>query len=649
MTLLAALARRYDQAAGRSGSVRGFGPAKIHYTAVLDRSGAIVAIDPSPREGKRLVREPMAPLAPPNRTSGVSSGAFWDKTSYVFGRRAIEPTQSPERQARDAARCAQEHEAFKARHETLLAQANDPGCLALLLFLRGWEPAHYDGLDHAADMLDQNIAFRLDGDVGFLHDRPAARAALTRETSERPGGDEGVCLVTGDPAPIARLHPSIKGVPGAQSSGASLVSFNLDAFNSYGRTQGLNAPVSEATAEAYGSALNALLTAEIGKDDEGRPRWSNRIGLGEDTVVFWAERPEADRILRGLLDPPAPPEGDGAAKGTNARVRRGVPSKPRVTENTETKQVRDILQRIEAGEPIEDATWDVRGDTKVYLLCLSPNAARLSVRFWREGSLEELAERFREHWADMRLDPPPPERQRRPPIWMMLYELAPLRKVDDGLRQLAGEWLRSIVSGDDYPASLLAQALMRVRAEHGASPLRVAIIKAVLSRRARLRWERTPRANRTETEWKDPWMALNREEAHVGYRLGRLFAVLESAQYAGLGRRVNAGVREKFFGSASATPRHVFPSLLRGFQDHLSAARKRNRGGRANRLDAEMREILGGLPSPGLFPAILEPDHQGAFVVGFYHQDAELRIPRAKDETIDTPETATEDETDGDA
>lgn len=623
MSLLGALKARQDRIAEQGDAPPpGFAPAKIHFTVVLSEAGEVVTVEQEPRDakGKRLLKEPLAPQAP-KRTVAVVSGTFWDKTSYVFGRTVIDASASPERQARDAARCAAEHAAFKARHEALLASTDDAGCRALLTFLRNWDPARYDALPHAAEMLDQNVAFRLDGERRFLHDRPGARTALASETSARADGEAGLCLVTGEAAPIARLHPSIKGVPGAQSSGASLVSFNLDAFNSYGRTQGFNAPVSETTAAAYGAALNNLLSAEIGKDEKGRPRWANRIWLGEDTIVFWADTSAAEAIVRGAFDPPPPDD------------------------RTETAEVRTVLQRIERGEPIEYAELGTQATTKVYILGLSPNAARLSVRFWRESTLGDFVDRFAEHWQDMRIEPP--ARKNPPPVWALLYELAPLRKIDDGLKQLAGEWLRAIVTGGNYPGSLLAQALMRVRAEHNAPPLRVAIIKAVLTRRARKTWEAARRQDPTHPDWKDRWMALNREETHTGYRLGRLFAVLDAAQYAGLGRRVNASVRDKFFGSASATPRHVFPTLLKAVQDHLSAARKRNREGRANRLDGEIREILGGLPSPGLFPAILEPEEQGAFVVGFYHQDADLRIPRAKGEKIDMPEDDTE-ETDSD-
>ena len=151
----------------------------------------------------------------------------------------------------------------------------DGGCAALLTFLRQWSPDRYDALQYAGEMLDQNVAFRLEGDGGFIHDRPAARAALVAEVGARDAVPEAMCLVTGAVAPIARLHPSIKGVPGAQSSGAALVSFNLDAFTSHGKEQGANAPVSEAAAFAYATALNGLL-ASSRTDVKGRPVYPNR-------------------------------------------------------------------------------------------------------------------------------------------------------------------------------------------------------------------------------------------------------------------------------------------------------------------------------------------------------------------------------------
>jgi CRISPR-associated protein Csd1 len=149
-------------------------------------------------------------------------------------------------------------------------------------------------------MLDQNIAFRLDGDVGFIHDRPAARAALMAEAGARDAVPEAVCLVTVEVAPIARLHPLIKGVAGAQSSGAALVSFNLDSFTSYGKVQGADAAVSEAAALAYSAALNGLLTATR-TNANGRPFYPNRVTLGETTVPFWTEHGDTEKLAGALL------------------------------------------------------------------------------------------------------------------------------------------------------------------------------------------------------------------------------------------------------------------------------------------------------------------------------------------------------------
>lgn len=624
MTVLHALAGRYDRlvAVGKA-PVPGFGPAQIAFAVVLDLSGGVVTVDDL-RIGdteKRKRPQVFEAPQPPKRTVAVASGAFWDKTSYVFGRTAFDPKLLPEKQAKAVVRSAQEHETFKARHLAMIGDDPDPGLLALLNFLQRWKPGDYDGLRHAEVMLDQNVAFRLDGERGFIHERPAARTVFQNAAATGKSAADGTCLVTGRVGPIARLHPSIKGVPGAQSSGAALVSFNLDAFESYGKTQGFNAPVSEAAAFAYGTALNELIAANSGRDPRGRIKWSNRIALGEDTVVFWAETDEAERLARGLIQPP-----DDDDETDDA-------------ETTETDEVRKKLQALQDGKPLRQAAPDVDEGTRVYILGLSPNAARLSVRFWLDQSLGDLARHIQQHWSDLDLIPAP--RGGKPALWALLYEIAPLRKIDDGLRHLAGETTRAILAGTPYPGSLLTQTLMRVRAEKvKTTPNRVALIKAVLARQAR----------KADPPWKDNLVALDRNEPNIGYRLGRLFAVLDAAQYAGIGA-VNATVKDKFFGAASATPRHIFPLLLRGVQDHLSTARKKGRGGRAFRLDGEIREILDGIAPADAFPATLTREDQGRFVVGFYHQDADLRTPRAKGEVVELPnaETVPADDEDEDA
>jgi CRISPR-associated protein Csd1 len=620
MTILQSLAKRYERlASADEAPVLGFAPAQISFTIVLDRDGRYVTThDERTGEGKKL--RPLVRPAPaaPKRTVGIASGAFWDKTSYVLSRTAFDETVSAAKQAKDAERLVKEHAAFLARHEKLLDGTTDVGCAALLAFLRQWSSERYDTLEYAEAMLDQNVAFRLEGDNGFIHDRPAARAALITEAGGRDAVPEGMCLVTGDVAPIARLHPSIKGVPGAQSSGAALVSFNLDAFTSYGKAQGANAPVSEAAAFAYATALNGLLTASH-TDAKGRPFYPNRVMLGETTVPFWAEHGDAESIARALM-------------GDDEEMDAGdaLP----VDEKTETTKLRDVLRAMQDGIPLRDAAPEMDPESRVYVLGLSPNAARLSVRFWVEQSLADFTQHFQLHWADLRLDPQP--RPWPPPLWRLLLELAPQRESKNIPAHLSGEVMRAILTGLPYPRALLIQTIMRIRADGDVNSLRVALAKAVVTRVARRTHEALVRQNPDAPSWKDPLVALDRDESNVGYRLGRLFALLDYAQYLSVGS-VNAGVKEKFFASASSTPRRIFPSILRMYQNHLSDARKSpETRDRANHTDSEIKQVMDGLEAHMPFPTTLSLDDQGRFIVGFYHQRPARR--GAKPDAAASPE-----------
>ena len=624
MTILQSLARRYEQLASAGEAlIPGFAPSLISFTIVLDREGHYVTTqDERAGEGKKFRPRTVPAPAAPKRTVGIASGAFWDKTSYVLGCTAADATVSPAKQARDAERLIKEHAAFLARHEKLLNGTSDVGCAALLAFLRQWSPERYNTLVHADAMLDQNIAFRLEGDIGFIHDRPAARAALMAEAGARDAGLEGMCLVTGEVASIARLHPSIKGVPGAQSSGAALVSFNLDAFTSYGKTQGGNAPVSEAAVFAYATALNGLLTP-TSVNPKGRPVYPNRVTLGEITVPFWAEHGDAESIMRAMLsgEEEEEPASDDALP---------------VNEKTETTKIRDVLQRMQDGTPLRQVPHDMHPDSRVYVLGLSPNAARLSVRFWVEQSLADFTQHFQQHWEDMTLDPLP--HPWPPPLWRLLLELAPQRESKNIPPHLSGEVMRSILTGLPYPRTLLIQTIMRIRADGDVNSLRVALAKAVITRVARRQHEALVRQLPDAPPWKDTLVALDRDEINVGYRLGRLFALLDYAQYLSVGS-VNAGIKEKFFASASSTPRRIFPSILRMYQNHLSDARKSpETRDRANYTDSEIKQVMDGLEAHMPFPTTLSLDDQGRFIVGFYHQRPVRRGAQAPSATSPEPD-----------
>ena len=618
---LAALAARYERLAARGDApVPGFAPAQIAFVLVLDQTGRLVAVeDERSGEGKkkrpRIVEAPQ----PPKRTVAVVSGVLWDKTSYVLGVTRIEPDGDEVSVAKAAARTAKEHEAFKARQEVLLADCGDVGATALRTFLANWSPEAWPGLDtpYREEMLDQNLAFRFDGDRGYLHDRPALRAVVAAQAASTDAMS-AQCLITGRIAPIARLHPSIKGVPGAQSSGASLVSFNASAFTSYGKVQGDNAPTSELAAFGYGTALNDLLSASDGLDAAGRPRYRNRVQIGDATTVFWVEAQDdaanEGEALIGQLFSGAPPLSD-------AQVESG-----------RTAKARDLMIELEAGRPLRDVAVRLAG-LRIYVLGLSPNAARLSVRFWHVGSLGELADNFQAHWKDLHLEP---LRAKRPPaLWRLLRRIAAQGEAKNIPPNLAGEVTRAILTGGRYPRALLTQALMRVRADQGddkVDELRVALLKAVIVRDLRKDAPKTK---------EDHLVSLDLEDRNPGYRLGRLFAVMEAAQAQAISG-VNASIRDRFYGSASATPAHVFPLLLRGVQDHLSKIRK-SKPGLAVKYEKAMAQIVDGLDAE--LPAALDMKGQGLFAIGYYHQRSALYAKRVEGEAeLDDTLTANPDE-----
>jgi CRISPR-associated protein Csd1 len=430
--------------------------------------------------------------------------------------------------------------------------------------------------------LDANFIFRVDdGSQQNLHERPATKKlwANIQGSSE---AKKSLCLISGEQLPVARLHPAIKGVNGAQSSGASIVSFNLDAFTSYGKEQGHNAPVSEAAAFAYTTVLNHLLR----RGEHNR----QRLQIGDASVVFWAIADDvkqaelAENLFASLLDP-APDDA------------------------TETAKLRSVLDGVAKGRALREIDPELDDATRFYVLGLAPNASRLSIRFWQADTLAVFVRRITEHYSDLLLKPEPWKSE--PALWRLLYATAPSRdgkaKAEDISPLLAGEVMRAILTGSRYPLSLLGNTLMRFRADGDISGLRVALCKAVLACNARLNHQPD----------KEIPVSLDTSNLDTAYRLGRLFAVLEGAQRAALGDKINATIRDRYYGAASATPATVFPMLLRNTQNHLAKVR-REKPGLAVTIDADINNILGELDTH--FPKSLPMESQGRFAIGFYHQ-----------------------------
>ena len=329
----------------------GFSEQKISFEIVLHPEGTIADIgDLRVEQGRRSIARSMQVPQPPKRAGRNPPPAFlWDKTGYVFG------IESDETDKTKTAENVEYRAAFLSYHDLLVGQSDDPGLRSLLAFLRAWSPTDYSSLRHAEAMLDGNVVFRLDGERGWLHERDAAKLIWARELQGKEAA-AGTCLVTGAEAPVTRLHPSIKGVAGAQSSGASIISFNLESFASYGKEQGANAPVAEAVTFAYTTALNHMLSRMWGRDAKDRPIYRNRVQIGDATTVFWAEAGDsgqaatAEDLVAAFLSPPSgTPDDDDASA---------------------TAKLRDVVKLMAQGRPIEQAAPNLAVNTRFYLLGL---------------------------------------------------------------------------------------------------------------------------------------------------------------------------------------------------------------------------------------------------------------------------------------
>jgi CRISPR-associated protein Csd1 len=568
MSALASLVRAYDRLLERNAAPPfGYSLEKIGFEIALNADGSPAGVPTDRREGDGKKKTPrlMSAPQPAKRTSGVAPNFLWDKTSYALGVTAAE-----------GKRTAQEHAAFVARHREALQGSNDEGLQALSRFLESWRSEDFDRLGWPEEMKDQNVVFSLESDRRNdirIHDRPAARTLWARLCAADEKA-EAACLVTGERGPIARLHPAIKGVWGAQTAGASIVSFNLDAFESYGHEQGENAPVSEAAAFAYTTALNRFLEKDGG----------HRVQIGDASTVFWADASQAEASeAEGLF---------AALLGADL-----------VDESAEAKKVGAILDGMRQGKPVASFITALPPGVRFHVLALAPNAARLSMRFYIESDFGALAQRYLEHIERMRIFPPP--REDAPGVWRMLIEMAPQRKSENIPPQLAGDWLRAILIGTPYPLTLLSTILMRLRSDHDVNALRVGILKSVLIRNFDLAEEAK--------------VALDPENDNPGYLLGRLFATYEFAQTQALGGNVNATIRDQYYGTASATPRSVFPLLQRKATHHLSKLRKEKPGLAVN-LDRKIGEICELASPEGLFVPTLNAQRQALFAIGYYHQ-----------------------------
>lgn len=560
---------------------------KVSYELRLNDAGQLVSVldlRTETKMGKKTVLAPRAMRVPAHekRSSGIAANFLCDNSTYLLG---ADEKGKPERSADCFKACAK-------LHHTILDGVDSPAARALLAYFDSWDPAQAAAHPLLAEQWKEitgnaNLIFgyeAADHSHSFVNDDPAIQNAWQTHYNDRSAdSDMGQCLITGKYAPIERTHPNISGVPGAQSSGAALVSFNAPAFCSYGHEQGDNAPVSKYAAFAYTTALNRLLADR-----------NHCKHVGDTTILCWAENAEPvyqDAMSMFLFG------ADEAA---------GI----------QESDVQAALKRLSAGQTVPFLEKELSPDQHFYLLGLAPNAARLSVRFFLRDTFGSFAQNLQKHAEEMEIDCSEKEKFRTLPIWAVVNETT--RTVPGQPAkpspQLAGDLLRAVLTGGRYPATLLNGVTLRIRAEQTVTRGRAAVIKAYYLRNYP-----------TELNKEVYTVSLN-ETTNVPYLLGRLFSVLEAVQKAA-NPGINTTIKDRYFNAACATPGMSFPTLLRLSQKHL---RKLN-DGLATHYDKQITELMAQLPESG-FPARLSLPDQGKFTIGYYHQTQKRYVKKNEEE-----------------
>lgn len=546
----------------------GFTARNIDFLIVLDRAGNFNSLD-SLRElkGKRLLGQPffvpaIGKQAEKHDNSSKDANLLWDKAEFVLGVGKNGATKLESFIATIVEYFPSPPPEVETVLNFLRRGKSDPGVFAPIVNHREYGDDVRGGIPI--------IAFKIAGESLPIFCKPFVQMALDQKQDQAVV--YGPCLITGKrDMPIEMTHHVVKRIAGAQTSGANLISFNRESYLSHGWKQSRNAPVSKKAAAGYVKALNHLIESDL-----------NRIRIGDATTVFWSqakslhESYDLERNFSWFFADPPKEDPD-----------RGV------------RAVKSLYEAVQSGIlPTDEGN-------RFYVLGLAPNAARIAVRFWRAGTITEFAVKIKRHFDDLEIDRAPGDAEYLP-LNQILRATALERKMENVPPNLAGAVVESILDGTPYPITLMQQCIRRIRAERRVTRARAAILKAYLNRFSLHR-------SNAHTGKEEITVCLDRTNACPGYRLGRLFAILEKIQEEA-NPGINATIRDRFYGAASSSPVAVFPQLLKLKNHHLA---KLDNLGRKVNLEKEIGEIFCELKD---FPPHLSMEEQARFAIGYYHQ-----------------------------
>jgi len=571
--ILHALAKYYDQLLSQEKVPEpGWSNAKVTFALSLSDDGELVNVLSLKKEverGKKKVVVPRSVRIPEQvkKSSGIASNFLCENSSYMLG---IDNKGKPDR----SMQC---FEACKNLHEKILAGTELPAAKAVLQFFQKWEPEKAQEHSVLEAVFDEvisgvNLIFNYKGE--YVQEFPAIREAWRKAQEQKADSVVMRCLVSGERNSIARLHPSIKGIRGAQSVGASLVSYNAPAYESYGKEQSYNAPVSDHASFAYTTALNYML----GSTDY-------KHVIGDTTVLYWTEDgEEAYQELAGML---------------LMRDAENVISE---------EELSGIVEKIVNGETADYNEIPIKPDNRFYILGIAPNAARLSVRFFWQDSFGKFVENIYAHYKRLEIVKPEYEKFEKLPLWRLLQETVNPNSKDKAASPLmGGAVLRAILDNTPYPAAFLNNTMIRIRAEKRVSYGKASILKAYWSMRGQ------------EKKGEVLQVMLNEESSNVPYVLGRLFSVLEAVQEAA-NPGIKSTIKERYFNSAASTPSTIFPVLHKLSNSHLKKIEK-DRVGLKKYYSQQIGELMNKIVmSDNPMPKRMGLEEQGIFILGYYHQ-----------------------------